>query len=134
MVLTSTAPAGTEQPRCTSSLTRSPRARTTLHSLLPWESASKEVDAATLAVIRLSTFAVADEEELTEKTRSKSLNVCRVATVANASLRDGHQTVLEDRNRLYYEPSELKIFRAHRVRVAAFLPYLLLDAHYRDEG
>jgi phosphorylase kinase alpha/beta subunit len=39
------------------------RARITLHSLLPWESASKEVDAATLAVIG---FRAVDDEELTE--------------------------------------------------------------------
>jgi phosphorylase kinase alpha/beta subunit len=85
------------------------RARITLHSLLPWESASKEVDAATLAVIGFPAFAV-DDEELTEKTRSRIVERLQGHYGCKRFLRDGHQTVLEDTNRLYYEPSELKIF------------------------
>ena len=109
------------------------RARTTLHSLLPWESASKEVDAATLAVIGFPAFAV-DDEELTEKTRSKIIECLQGRYGCKRFLRDGHQTVLEDTNRLYYEPSELKIFEHIESEWPLFFTYLLLDAHYRDES
>jgi phosphorylase kinase alpha/beta subunit len=109
------------------------RARTTLHSLLPWESASKEVDAATLAVIGFPAFAV-DDEELTEKTRSKIVECLQGRYGCKRFLRDGHQTVSEDTNRLYYEPSELKIFESIESEWPLFFTYLLLDAHYRGES
>ena len=109
------------------------RARITLHSLLPWESASKEVDAATLAVIGFPAFAV-DDEELTEKTRSRIVERLQGRYGCKRFLRDGHQTVLEDTNRLYYEPSELKIFEHIECEWPLFFTYLLLDAHYRGES
>src|SRR5262245_61968540 len=109
------------------------RARITLHSLLPWESASKEVDAATLAVIGFPAFAV-DDEELTERTRSKIVERLQGRYGCKRFLRDGHQTVLEDTNRLYYEPSELKIFEHIECEWPLFFTYLLLDAHYRGES
>ncbi len=109
------------------------RARVTLHSLLPWESASKEVDAATLAVIGFPAFAV-DDEELTERTRAKIVERLQGRYGCKRFLRDGHQTVLEDTNRLYYEPSELKIFEHIECEWPLFFTYLLLDAHYRGES
>jgi phosphorylase kinase alpha/beta subunit len=108
------------------------RARITLHSLLPWESASKEVDAATLAVIGFPAFAV-DDEELTDKTRSKIVEHLQGRYGCKRFLRDGHQTVLEDTKRLYYEPSELKIFEHIECEWPLFFTYLLLDAHYRGD-
>jgi phosphorylase kinase alpha/beta subunit len=109
------------------------RARVTLHSLLPWESASKEVDAATLAVIGFPAFAV-DDEELTHRTRAKIVERLQGAYGCKRFLRDGHQTVLEDTKRLYYEPSELKIFENIECEWPLFFTYLLLDAHYRGDS
>jgi phosphorylase kinase alpha/beta subunit len=109
------------------------RARITLHSLLPWESASKEVDAATLAVIGFPAFAV-DDEELTDRTRSKIVERLQGRYGCKRFLRDGHQTVLEDAKRLYYEPSELKVFENIECEWPLFFTYLLLDAHYRGDS
>jgi phosphorylase kinase alpha/beta subunit len=109
------------------------RARTTLHSLLPWESASKEVDAATLAVIGFPAFAVEDEE-LADRTRSKIVDLLQGVYGCKRFLRDGHQTVLEDAKRLYYEPSELKVFEHIECEWPLFFTYLLLDAHYRGDS
>ena len=108
------------------------RARITLHSLLPWESASKEVDAATLAVIGFPAFAV--DDELAERTRSKIVERLQGRYGCKRFLRDGHQTVLEDTNRLYYEPSELKVFEHIECEWPLFFTYLLLDAHYRGDS
>ena len=109
------------------------RARVTLHSLLPWESASKEIDAATLAVIGFPAFAVEDEE-LTDRTRSKIVERLQGRYGCKRFLRDGHQTVLEDTNRLYYEPSELKVFENIECEWPLFFTYLLLDAYYRGDS
>ena len=108
------------------------RARVTLHSLLPRESASKEVDAATLAVIGFPAFAVTDEE-LVDRTRSAIVELLQGNYGCKRFLRDGHQTVLEDHSRLHYEPSELKVFEHVECEWPLFFTYLLLDAHYREE-
>jgi Glycosyl hydrolases family 15. len=109
------------------------RAQITLYSLLPRESASKEVDAATLAVIGFPAFAVADEE-LVNRTRSAIVDLLQGNYGCKRFLRDGHQTVLEDHSRLHYEPSELKVFEHIECEWPLFFTYLLLDAHYREDA
>ena len=109
------------------------RARITLHSLLPRESASKEVDAATLAVVGFPAFAVTDEE-LANRTRSIIVDHLQGNYGCKRFLRDGHQTVLEDTSRLYYESGELKLFEHIECEWPLFFTYLLLDAHYRGDG
>ena len=109
------------------------RARITLHSLLPRESASKQVDAATLAVIGFPAFAVSDEE-LVERTRASIVDLLQGNYGCKRFLRDGHQTVLEDHSRLHYEPSELKVFEHVECEWPLFFAYLLLDAHYRGDA
>ena len=109
------------------------RARVTLHSLLPRESASKQVDAATLAVIGFPAFAVTDEE-LVDRTRSSIVELLQGNYGCKRFLRDGHQTVLEDHSRLHYEPSELKVFEHVECEWPLFFTYLLLDAHYRGDA
>ena len=109
------------------------RARITLHSLLPRESASKEVDAATLAVIGFPAFAVKDED-LVDRTRSTIVDRLQGNYGCKRFLRDGHQTALEDHSRLHYEPNELKIFEHIECEWPLFFTYLLLDAQYRGAG
>ena len=109
------------------------RARITLHSLLPRESASKEVDAATLAVIGFPAFAVKDEE-LVDRTRSTIVDRLQGNYGCKRFLRDGHQTALEDHSRLHYEPNELKIFEHIECEWPLFFTYLLLDAQYGGAG
>jgi phosphorylase kinase alpha/beta subunit len=109
------------------------RARITLHSLLPRESASKEVDAATLAVVGFPAFAVTDEE-LANRTRSIIVDRLQGNYGCKRFLRDGHQTVLEDTSRLHYEPNELKLFESIESEWPLFFTYLLLDAYFRGDG
>ena len=100
------------------------RARITLHSLLPRESASKQVDAATLPSIGFPAFAVTDEE-LVDRTRSIIVDRLQGNYGCKRFLRDGHQTVLEDHSRLHYEPSELKVFEHIECEWPLFFTYLL---------
>lgn len=74
---------------------------TTLHSTLPRESPSKEIDAALLAVISFPAFAVGDDALIT-KTRNEIIKKLGGEYGLKRFLRDGHQTVLEDSSRYIY--------------------------------
>ena len=102
------------------------RTRITLESLLPRESSSKEVDAALLSVISFPAFAVEDKE-LVERTRNKIIDKLQGNYGCKRFLRDGHQTVLENADRLHYEPTELKQFENIECEWPLFFTYLLLD-------
>lgn len=104
----------------------------TLTSLLPRESASKEVDAATLSVIGFPAFAVEDRA-LVERTRRKIVEQLQGRYGCKRFLRDGHQTVLEDTTRLHYEPWELKQFEHIECEWPLFFCYLLLDSLFQGD-
>ena len=108
------------------------RARITLENLLPRESASKEVDAAVLSVIGYPAFAVEDRR-LLERTRNDIITKLQGKYGCKRFLRDGHQTVLEDTNRLHYEPWELKQFEHIECEWPLFFTYLLLDGIFRGD-
>ncbi|RMF63782.1 MAG: glycosyl hydrolase family 15 [Cyanobacteria bacterium J069] len=109
------------------------RARNTLESLLPRESASKEVDAAVLSVIGYPAFAVEDLS-LVERTRSNVVTKLQGRYGCKRFLRDGHQTVIEDPTRLHYEPWELKAFEHIECEWPLFFTYLYLDALFRGDS
>ncbi|MUG97555.1 glycosyl hydrolase family 15 [Scytonema sp. UIC 10036] len=102
------------------------RTRITLESLLPRESASKEIDAALLSIISFPAFAVEDAP-LRERTYNDIINKLEGKYGCKRFLRDGHQTVLEDTNRLHYEPFELKQFEKIECEWPLFFTYLFLD-------
>ncbi|MBE9163606.1 MULTISPECIES: glycoside hydrolase family 15 protein [Microcoleaceae] len=106
------------------------RSRVTLESLLPRESSSKEVDAALLSVISFPAFAVEDKE-LVERTRNKIIDKLQGNYGCKRFLRDGHQTVLEDADRLHYEPTELKQFEHIECEWPLFFTYLFLDGLFQ---
>ncbi|MDX2215878.1 MAG: glycoside hydrolase family 15 protein [Oculatellaceae cyanobacterium bins.114] len=108
------------------------RARITLESLLPRESASKEVDAALLSVIGFPAFAV-ENLTLAERTRTNVISKLQGNYGCKRFLRDGHQTVLEVVSRLHYEPWELKQFEHIECEWPLFFTYLLLDALFRGD-
>ncbi|MDG2616012.1 glycoside hydrolase family 15 protein [Thermoleptolyngbya sichuanensis XZ-Cy5] len=108
------------------------RARNTLESLLPRESASKEVDAAVLSVIGYPAFAVEDLS-LVERTRNNVVAKLQGRYGCKRFLRDGHQTVIEDPTRLHYEPWELKAFEHIECEWPLFFTYLYLDALFRGD-
>lgn len=108
------------------------RCRTTLESLLPRESSSKEVDAALLSAIGFPAFAVEDSE-LVDRTRNKIIDLLQGNYGCKRFLRDGHQTVIEDTTRLHYEPFELKQFEHIECEWPLFFTYLALDGIFRGD-
>lgn len=108
------------------------RTRTTLQSLLPRESGSKEVDAALLSVIGFPAFAIEDPS-LAERTRQNVITKLQGQYGCKRFLRDGHQTVIEDASRLHYEPWELKQFEQIECEWPLFFTYLMLDALFRGD-
>lgn len=108
------------------------RTRSTLHAILPRESGSKEVDAALLSVVGFPAFAIEDPE-LAQTTRHSVIGKLQGRYGCKRFLLDGHQTVLEDSNRLHYEPHELKQFEHIESEWPLFFTYLLLDALFRHD-
>jgi phosphorylase kinase alpha/beta subunit len=108
------------------------RARITLESLLPRESASKEVDAALFSIISYPAFAVEDAQ-LRERTYKEIINKLAGKYGCKRFLRDGHQTILEDTHRLHYEPWELKQFEDIECEWPLFFTYLVLDGIFRQD-
>ncbi len=102
------------------------RTRITLESLLPRESISKEVDAALLTITGFPAFAV-DNALLREKTEAAIVTKLQGRYGCKRFLLDGHQTVLEDHQRLHYEPHELKQFMDIECEWPLFFCYLLLN-------
>lgn len=108
------------------------RSRFTLYSLLPRESNSKETDAALLSIIGYPAYAVEDEVIL-KKTRDKIIKKLAGNYGCKRFLLDGHQSSIEDENRLHYEPSELREFENIESEWPLFFTYLLLDALMRED-
>jgi len=106
-------------------------ARATLASLLPRESLSKEVDSALLSIIGFPAFAVGDET-LVNKTRDKILATLGGDYGLKRFIWDGHQTVLEDGSRLYYEHTELANFENIESEWPLFFTFLYIDALFND--
>lgn len=102
-------------------------ARANLAALLPRESLSKEVDAALLSIIGFPAFAVGDDA-LANNTRDEILKKLGGIYGLKRFLWDGHQTVIEDPSRLYYEHSELANFQHIESEWPLFFCYLYLNA------
>ncbi len=108
------------------------RARITLESNLPSESLSKEVDAATLSVVGYPAFAVEDAA-LVEQTVAEVVTKLEGRYGCKRFLRDGHQTLIEDHNRLHYEPEEMLQFEHIESEWPLFFTYLLLYHLFRGD-
>ncbi len=102
------------------------RARETLQALLPGESASKETDAALLAVVGWPAFAVEDKIIIAH-TRGRILDRLVGRYGCKRFLRDGHQTTVEDEHRLHYHAGELSKFANIESEWPLFFTYLLVD-------
>jgi phosphorylase kinase alpha/beta subunit len=109
------------------------RARITLESSLPSESLSKEVDAATLSVVGFPAFAVEDTT-LVDATVDRVIGKLEGRYGCKRFLRDGHQTAIEDPERLHYEPEELLQFEHIECEWPLFFTYLLLHHLFRGDA
>ena len=108
------------------------RTRSSLNTILPRESGSKEVDAALLSIVGFPAFAI-DDEALAQQTRDSVIGKLQGRYGCKRFLLDGHQTQVEDSNRLHYEPHELKQFEHIESEWPLFFTYLLLDALFRND-
>jgi len=102
------------------------RSRIALESLLPRESISKEVDSAVLSVTGFPAFAV-DDADLLQKTEQLICEKLEGNYGCKRFLLDGHQVVIEDSHRMYYESHELKQFMDIECEWPLFFSYLLLN-------
>ncbi|KAH3702731.1 hypothetical protein DPMN_077757, partial [Dreissena polymorpha] len=103
-----------------------------LHSMLPRESNSKEIDAALISVISFPAFAV-DDIEIIKKTRQEIEDKLMGNYGCRRFLRDGYKTAREDPNRLHYEPWELLAFEKIENQWPMFYAFFILDGLYRGD-
>ncbi|MEM9165120.1 MAG: glycoside hydrolase family 15 protein, partial [Cyanobacteria bacterium P01_F01_bin.4] len=108
------------------------RTRITLEALLPRESGSKEIDAALLSVVGFPAFAI-DDDALRAETLQAIIDKLQGTYGCKRFLRDGHQSVLENTERLHYEPGELKEFEHIECEWPLFFSYLLLNSLFSNE-
>ena len=108
------------------------RLRVTIEALLPRESRSKEVDAALLSAISFPAFAI-DDVDTVAMTRREIVSKLEGRYGLKRFLRDGHQTSIEDIERLHYTPEELQKFAHIESEWPLFFAYLYLDALFRGD-
>ncbi|CEP11521.1 hypothetical protein [Parasitella parasitica] len=108
------------------------RNATTLHSFLPRESNSKEIDGSVLSIIGFPAFAV-DDPELIQRTRKEAIKKLEGKYGMKRFLRDGHQTAVEDTSRLYYDANELKVFEDIESEWPLFFTYMVLEGLFTGD-
>ncbi|XP_005289892.2 LOW QUALITY PROTEIN: phosphorylase b kinase regulatory subunit beta [Chrysemys picta bellii] len=106
------------------------RNRQTLCSLLPRESRSHNTDAALLPCISYPAFAV-DDDALYSQTLDKVVRKLKGRYGFKRFLRDGYRTSLEDRNRRYYKPAEIKLFDGIECEFPLFFIFMMIDGMFR---
>uniref|UniRef100_A0A287A0V9 Phosphorylase b kinase regulatory subunit n=1 Tax=Sus scrofa TaxID=9823 RepID=A0A287A0V9_PIG len=106
------------------------RNRQTLCSLLPRESRSHNTDAALLPCISYPAFAL-DDEVLFNQTLDKVIRKLKGKYGFKRFLRDGYRTSLEDPNRRYYKPAEIKLFDGIECEFPIFFLYMMIDGVFR---
>uniref|UniRef100_A0A8C5SXE0 Phosphorylase b kinase regulatory subunit n=1 Tax=Laticauda laticaudata TaxID=8630 RepID=A0A8C5SXE0_LATLA len=106
------------------------RNRQTLCSLLPRESRSHNTDAALLPCISYPAFAV-DDEALYSQTIDKIVRKLKGKYGFKRFLRDGYRTALEDKNRQYYKPAEIKLFDGIECEFPLFFIFMMIDGLFR---
>ncbi|XP_036130088.1 phosphorylase b kinase regulatory subunit beta isoform X6 [Molossus molossus] len=104
------------------------RNRQTLCSLLPRESRSHNTDAALLPCTSYPAFAL-DDEALFLQTLDKVVRKLKGKYGFKRFLRDGYRTSLEDPNRRYYKPAEIKLFDGIECEFPIFFLYMMIDGY-----
>ncbi|XP_046368664.1 probable phosphorylase b kinase regulatory subunit alpha isoform X4 [Haliotis rufescens] len=103
-----------------------------LHSMMPRESSSKEIDAGLLTVIGYPAFAV-DDVELIDHTRRTIQEKLEGRYGCSRFLRDGYKTAKENPNRLHYEPWELRVFENIECQWPIFFAFFILDGLFNND-
>ncbi|CAF4607882.1 unnamed protein product [Rotaria socialis] len=107
------------------------RNRTTLDTLLPRESASKNTDAALLLTISWPTFAIHDST-LVQTTTRKCIRKLRGTHGFKRFLRDGQYTDLESKDHRFYETTEMKKFDKNECQWPMFFALMAIDGIFKN--
>ncbi|KAI8324254.1 phosphorylase kinase alphabeta [Martensiomyces pterosporus] len=104
----------------------------TLLSQLPRESNSKEIDGAILSAIGFPAFAVRDAK-VCKQVHAEIVRKLRGRYGLKRFLKDGHQSMLEDNNRLHYMERELEVFKDIESEWPLFFTYIILGAQFTGQ-
>ncbi|ESP02603.1 hypothetical protein LOTGIDRAFT_224755 [Lottia gigantea] len=102
------------------------RNRTIFESILPRESNSKNTDASLLPTVCWPAFAI-HEEPIKLRALDKVKRKLEGKYGVKRFLRDGFKTELEDKNRKYYRPAEIKNFDGIECEWPMFYLYFIID-------
>ncbi|KAJ8303410.1 hypothetical protein KUTeg_019806 [Tegillarca granosa] len=108
------------------------RNRTIFETILPRESNSKNTDASILTTVAWPAFAI-HEEHIRLRAIDKVIRKLKGRYGVKRFLRDGYKTVLEEKNRKYYKPAEIKTFDGVECEWPLFLIYLLIECVFRGD-
>lgn len=108
------------------------RCRVTLEQLLPRESLSKEVDSANLSIIGFPAFAI-ENPIIINNTEEKITDKLTGNFGSKRFLLDGHQTAIEDPERLYYNDQEIRNFENIESEWPLFTVYQYLNALFKND-
>uniref|UniRef100_A0A8C4M6C5 Phosphorylase b kinase regulatory subunit n=1 Tax=Equus asinus asinus TaxID=83772 RepID=A0A8C4M6C5_EQUAS len=90
----------------------------------------QNTDAALLPCISYPAFAL-DDEVLFSQTLDKVVRKLKGKYGFKRFLRDGYRTSLEDPNRRYYKPAEIKLFDGIECEFPIFFLYMMIDGVFR---
>lgn len=107
------------------------RNRTTLETLLPRESSSKNTSVSLLATIGFPAFSVHDTV-IVNKTINKCLRRLKGNYGFKRFLRDGANHILEDKSKPFYEPSEVKNFEGVENEYPIFFCYMFINSVFSN--
>jgi phosphorylase kinase alpha/beta subunit len=74
-----------------------------------------------------------DDPELIKRTRDEAIKKLEGKYGMKRFLRDGHQTVVEDTSRLYYNANELKVFEDIESEWPLFFTYMVLEGLFTGD-
>ncbi|KAH0952753.1 hypothetical protein HN011_010888 [Eciton burchellii] len=107
------------------------RNRSIFETMLPRESSSKSVDAALLLTISFPAFAT-HEEMLYNETKTNIVHRLKGNYGFKRFGRDGYKTVLEDKQRRYYRPGEIKGFDSIESEWPLFYIFMIIDGVFKS--
>ena len=107
------------------------RNRSIFETLLPRESASKNVDAALLPTISFPAFATHDKA-LSEATKAKIVRHLEGGYGLKRFARNGHGTAFENLNYRYYSEGKIQEFDNIECEWPLFFAYLVIDGVFNN--
>ncbi|XP_065164610.1 probable phosphorylase b kinase regulatory subunit beta isoform X2 [Atheta coriaria] len=107
------------------------RNRSIFETMLPRESSSKEIDATLLTTISYPAFAT-HEDDLYAATKQNIINKLRGRYGFKRYSRDGYKTVLENKNKRYYNRGEIKNFENIECEWPIFYIFMIIDGVFRS--